>query len=142
MHGKFGLLSAGKASSHTSDSSDTKLLLLFLFFMCAVFSCFHTTGCEAYSFTTDGYGIFNVRTNVGTYRTHEGGCLLKASSWEEKEKEKKAYSPANRTGSPQERPGGSAQELTRRDKTTSVSLPAPPGDRTCRVFVFEFRLSI
>ena len=25
----------------------------------------------AYSFTTDGYGIFNVRTNLGTCRTHE-----------------------------------------------------------------------
>ena len=40
---------------------------------CAVFSCFHTTGCEAYYFTTDGYGIFNVRANFGTFRTREGG---------------------------------------------------------------------
>ena len=31
----------------------------------AVFLCDHTTGCEAYSFMTDGYGIFNVRTNLG-----------------------------------------------------------------------------
>ena len=31
---------------------------------------FHTTGSEAYSFTTDGYGIFNVRRNVGA-------CTLK-----------------------------------------------------------------
>ena len=30
-----------------------------LFSLCAMFSCFHTTGCEAYSFTTNGYGIFN-----------------------------------------------------------------------------------
>ena len=28
----------------------------------AVFSCFHTTGWEAYSFTIDGYGIFKMRT--------------------------------------------------------------------------------
>ena len=35
----------------------------------AVFVCDHTTGCESYSFTTDGYGIFNVRTNLGTCRT-------------------------------------------------------------------------
>ena len=35
--------------------------------MCAVFSCFHTTDCEAYSLTGDGYGIFNVCIlNVGT----------------------------------------------------------------------------
>ena len=37
-----------------------------------MFSCFHTTNCEADSFTTDGYGIFKVRTNVGACRTHEG----------------------------------------------------------------------
>ena len=48
-----------------------------------VFSCFdHTTGCEAYSFTTDGYGIFNVCI-------HDYYYLLKA------------YSPVNHTGSPQ-----------------------------------------
>ena len=42
--------------------------------MCAVVSRFHTAGFEAYSFTTDGYGICNVRTNVGAGRTREGGC--------------------------------------------------------------------
>ena len=42
-------------------------------FLCAVFSCFNTgTGCEAYSFTADGHGIFNVRTHLGACRTHEG----------------------------------------------------------------------
>ena len=34
---------------------------------------FHIAGCEAYYFTTVGYGIFNVRTNVDARRTHEGG---------------------------------------------------------------------
>ena len=29
----------------------------------AVLLCDHITGCEAFSFTTDGYGIFNVCTN-------------------------------------------------------------------------------
>ena len=38
-----------------------------------VCSCAHTTGCEAYSFATDAYGIFNVRTNWGACRTHKGG---------------------------------------------------------------------
>ena len=34
-----------------------------LFLSCVqCFRVFHTTGCEAYSFTTDGYGIFNMRT--------------------------------------------------------------------------------
>ena len=42
-------------------------------FLCAVFSCVHTNGCDACSFTTYGYGIFNVRTNVCACRTHEGG---------------------------------------------------------------------
>ena len=64
-------------------------------------SCFHTTGCEAYSFTTDGYGIFNLRTNLGAYHTQE------------------RESGTNR----------SAQELTRRDRK-NVSHPPPPGDRT------------
>ena len=31
-----------------------------------------TIGREAYSFTTDGYGVFNVRKNVGACSTHEG----------------------------------------------------------------------
>ena len=50
----------------------------------AVFLCDHTTGCEAYSFTTDGYGIFNMRTNLGAYSTHEGGDQAQTSlqkSW-------------------------------------------------------------
>ena len=42
-----------------------------VFPVCSV-SCSHTTGCDAYSFTADGYGIFNVRTNVGACGTHEG----------------------------------------------------------------------
>ena len=61
-----------------------------------MFSCFHATGCEAYYFTTDGYGIFNVRTLLGACHTHEGG------------------SGTNR----------STQELTRRDRKT-VAHPAP-----------------
>ena len=52
-------------------------------------------------FTTDGYRIFNVRTNRGACRTHEGG------------------SGTNK----------SAQELTRRDRKT-VPHSASPGDRT------------
>ena len=56
MHGQFGLLSPGKASSHC-----TALPTFFLSscFLCAVFSWFHTTGCDAlYSFTTCLYEIF------------------------------------------------------------------------------------
>ena len=46
------------------------VFLCFFVYFCAVFSCFHATDCEAHSFTNDGYGIFNVRTNVGACRTH------------------------------------------------------------------------
>ena len=48
--------------------------------LCAAFSYFHATGCDAYYFTTDGYGIFNVRTNVGACRTHEGGSGINRSA--------------------------------------------------------------
>ena len=34
--------------------------------------CDRTTGCEA-TLTTDGYGIFNVRTYLGVCCTQEGG---------------------------------------------------------------------
>ena len=37
----------------------------------AVFVCDQNTGYEAYSFTTAGYGIFNVRTKLDACRTHE-----------------------------------------------------------------------
>ena len=40
----------------------------------AVFLCEHASGCEAYSFTTDGYGIFNARTNLPACRTRVGRC--------------------------------------------------------------------
>ena len=62
MHGEFGLLFLGKANSH-----DTAFLFSFLFCfvivsLCAVFSCFHIVGCDAYTFTTDGYGIFYIQS--------------------------------------------------------------------------------
>ena len=38
----------------------------------AVFFCDHTTGGEAYPSVTDGYGIFNIHTTLGTWRTHAG----------------------------------------------------------------------
>ena len=40
----------------------------------AVFLCFHTASCEANSFTTDGYGIFDVHTNLDVCRTHKQVC--------------------------------------------------------------------
>ena len=65
-----------KASSHSrADIAHAHSFFLNLFFyLCTVFSCFfYTTGCEAYSFTTDEYGFFNVRTNVRACLTHKGG---------------------------------------------------------------------
>ena len=82
MHRKFWLLSLGKASSHG------RVLPSCLSSLCAVFSCFHTIGCEAYSFMADGYyyinGIFNVRTDVGACSTHEheGGSGTNKSALE------------------------------------------------------------
>ena len=67
MHRKFGLLSPGKVSSHSTA-------LPSFFSLCVVFLFFHTTDCEAYSFTIDGYGIFNASTNLGA---HEGGVRHK-----------------------------------------------------------------
>ena len=49
----------------------------------AVFSCFHTTGCEAYSFATDRYGIFNVCTTF-VFAIHTKGDQAQTSlhkSW-------------------------------------------------------------
>ena len=67
-HGKFGLLSLRKASC---DSHATQPYLI-TSLVYAVFLCVHITGCEA-SFTTDGYGIFNLHTHLGACCTHEGG---------------------------------------------------------------------
>ena len=57
----------------------------------AVFLCRHTADCEAYSFRTDSYGIFNVRT-------HSGQCVPAVHT--------KRKSGTNM----------SAEELTRRDR--------------------------
>ena len=62
-----------------SRATQPKLITSLVF---AVFLDDYTTGCEAYSFTTDGYGIFNVRKNVGACRTHEGGSGTKKSAQE------------------------------------------------------------
>ena len=75
MHGKFGLLSLKKASSHSTA-------LPRLFFLYTEFSCCHTTSCQAYSFMTDGYRTFNVCTNLGACHTHEGGSGTNKSAQE------------------------------------------------------------
>ena len=66
----YGCFSWGKASSHSTALPRFFSCLVFLP-LWTVFSCFHTTSYEAYSFTTDGYGIFNVSTNLGVCFTHE-----------------------------------------------------------------------
>ena len=50
--------------------------LFFLFFLFCCLLCFRVAippAGEACSFTTDGYDIFNVRTNLGACRAHEIG---------------------------------------------------------------------
>ena len=40
-----------------------------------MFSCFHTTSCEAYTLSRQMDGIFNVCTNLGACCTHEKGVI-------------------------------------------------------------------
>ena len=70
MHGNFELLSRGKRAAIVRWYPAFFFLSFCLY---AVFSCFHTTGYEAYSCTTDGYRNFNVRTNLGACGTHDRG---------------------------------------------------------------------
>ena len=62
-------------------------------------------------FTTDGYGIFNMRTRLRACGTHEGGSGTKKSE----------------------------QELTRRDRKLSFTQPRQGIES--RIFGFEFRRS-
>ena len=68
MRGIFGLLSPRKASSHS-----TVLPSLFSFRRAFFFPRSIPPAVRPTLFTTDGFGIFNVRTNLGACRTHEGG---------------------------------------------------------------------
>ena len=86
MHGKIQAAfpgGGGKVSSHSTAATQ----LVFLSPVCSVFRVSKPQSVRL--FTTDGYGIFNVRTNLGACRTHEVG------------------SDTNK----------SAQELTRRDRS-------------------------
>ena len=63
----------------------------------AMFLCLHTTGSEAYSFTTDRYGIFNVRTNLGACCSHEGGSGTNKSAQELTQRDRKNCPSSCRT---------------------------------------------
>ena len=67
-----------------------------------MFSYFYTTDCEAYSFTTDGYEIFNMHTHLGACHTYEVGSGTDKSAQEltrmdKKEKEEKSCLSSNPT---------------------------------------------
>ena len=62
MHGEIGMLSPGSVSSLPPPP-----LLL-----CAVFSCLHTTGCEAYSFQHDMGSLMCAHIWVRAVRTRRG----------------------------------------------------------------------
>ena len=64
----------------------------------AVFLCDRTAGCVAYSFTTDGYGIFNMRTHLGACRTYESGSGTNKSAQRGRDR-KTAPHPAPARGS-------------------------------------------
>ena len=73
---EIGLLSPGKASSHSTALPS--IFCFLLFFLCAVFSCFHTTGCDAYSFTIDANRILNMRT-IWVCAVHTKGAQAQTS---------------------------------------------------------------
>ena len=82
MHGKFGLLSPrGKRAA---------IVLRYpaLFFPCVQCFCVSKPPAVRPTFflTTDGYGIFNVRTNLGACHTHEGRSDTNKSAQELTEK--------------------------------------------------------
>ena len=49
---------------------------------CSILVLPYQSSCEAYKFTTDEYGIFNVHTNLGACHTHEGGSGTNKSAQE------------------------------------------------------------
>ena len=64
MHGKLGLLSPGE--SEQPEYGTTQRVFFFPYVESFQFSL-----PPAYSFTTDGYGIFNVHAELGACHTHE-----------------------------------------------------------------------
>ena len=61
----------------------TQLLFMSFFLLCAVFLCFHTIGCEAYSFMTGGYGREKnlMHTNLGACHIHRKAQTSLHKSW-------------------------------------------------------------
>ena len=71
MHGKFELLFLGKASSH-STALPSFFCFSFLLFLCAVFSCFLTTGCDAYFLRQIDMGSLTCGYILGACRILKG----------------------------------------------------------------------
>ena len=98
MHGKLGLLSPGGIEQPYYGATQ---LFYFIFLLCAVFPCFHTTGCEAYSFTTDGYGIFLTCAPIFVHacaHTKAGQALMSALTRVDSEELKNGPSHPASTG--------------------------------------------
>ena len=98
MHGKLGLLSPGEIEQPYYGATQ---LFYFIFLLCAVFPCFHTTGCEAYSFTTDGYGIFLTCAPIFVHacaHTKAGQALMSALTRVDSEELKNGPSHPASTG--------------------------------------------
>ena len=90
MHGKFRPLSPGKAGSQGPPPPP----------VCSVFVFSYHRGCEDYSFTRDGYGIFNMLTNWDVCCTHKGGSDTNKSAQElTQEGQKNGPSPCPTRGS-------------------------------------------
>ena len=89
--GSKGEQSICAASTHSVFSRNILVAFFSLFLLrlgqfnlkYAVCSCAdHANGCKAYSFMTDGLGIFNMRTNLGACRTHDSRSRKQAAGEE------------------------------------------------------------
>ena len=122
MHGKATIVVRRKTASFFCS-----------FPLCAVFSCFHTTDCEAYSFRTDGYGIFNVRTNLGVGR--RGARQKQVCTRVDSEEHKNCCSPCPARGS---NPGSSG--LKSDSLATELRHPWRQETMNCHLCIIRFAL--
>ena len=111
---KFESLSPKKASCHMVALPKPQLIWSLEYAECV---CDHTTGSEAYSFTTDGYRIVNVHTHLDACRT----CIARKGGQEQTNLHKSL--------------------LDRRDRNTAPH-PAPPRDRTTDLKINGSRIAV
>ena len=84
MHEKLGFLSPRESEQPYKYGATQLFFSLSLLFSCVqYFGVSIPQAVRPTSLTTDGYGIFNVRTNSGACRTHEGDSGTNNSTQQE-----------------------------------------------------------